>query len=265
MMRHLFFAMLLFSAGFFPSQVGAQSDEQDAALSRDQGYTFQQQGDFRKALFYYQRAMALRPDSAAFCNDAALMQEYIGANKEAEQGYLNAISLDRTYLPAYSNLGIFYSKQGQYAMAVKYLKQRVDRGQPNDPWTLQAQEELIKAYKKVPALDAERLRAQGDEFAEKIVAAKQKMKRSAERNNTLDFEAAYQKGLKALDSRDFSEAVEALETAVTINPRSNSAREALRRARFGKERSQLEAQAANIQADDKSRHVADSLDDVSSR
>ncbi len=257
-------AVFLLTA-LFSYTVSAQSDESESVLSRRQGYAFQELGEYRKALFYYQRALALQPESAAICNDAALMQEYIGENKEAELGYLKAISLDRKYLPAYANLGVFYSRQGQYVMAVKYLRQRVDMGRPQDPWTVKAQEELFKAYKHVPALEAERVRAQAEEFSEKIVQAKEQMKRSADRNRSLDFETAYQKGLDAIRARRFGEAVEALETAVMINPRSNGAREALKHARFGKEKTLLESQAAMLQLDVKNRSVAETLDDVSSR
>ncbi|MBF0387663.1 MAG: tetratricopeptide repeat protein [Candidatus Omnitrophica bacterium] len=264
-MKKTVLVIVLLLTALFQYPAAAQSDESDAVDSRRQGFAFQEQGDYSKALFYYLRALALQPGNAAICNDAALMQEYVGAVKEAEQGYLKAISLDRDYLPVYANLGMFYSKQGQYVLAAKYLRQRVERGRPEDPWTLQAQEELIKVCKKVPALEAERLRAQAEELDNKIVQAKDKMKRSAERNRSLDFQTAYQSGLDALTSRDFSKAVEALETAVMLNPRSNGAREALRRARFGKEKVLLESQSVVMQMDDKNRSVAKALDSYSSQ
>lgn len=251
--------LLLLLAVSFQPPAFAQSDESEAIASRQQGFKYQSRGDFKMALFYYQRALALQPDSAATYNDIALMQEYSAANQDAEQNYLKAISLDHLYLPAYANLGNFYAKQGQYAQAARYLRQRVEKGRPDDPWTVKAQEDLDDVCRKVPALKSEQLRLQAEALDGKIVEAKDKMKRSAARNNTLDFEGAYLKGISEYTARRYDTAIESLETAVMLNPRSHFARDALRRAKFAREKSQIEAQAAMMQSEKKSRSVAMTL------
>ncbi|MBF0593476.1 MAG: tetratricopeptide repeat protein [Candidatus Omnitrophica bacterium] len=263
-MKNAFCVSIILLSVLSAASVQAQSNESLAQESRRQGIVFQNQGEYRKALFYYQRAQMFQPDSAVLFNDAGLMYEYSNMKKEAEESYRKSISLDPKYLPAYSNLGVFYSKQGQYAMAARYLRRRVELGKSDDPWTLAAQEELNKVYRQAPALRAEGIRVQADDFAQKIVEAKEKMKRTAERNQTMDFEAVYLKGIQYLEARQFDQAVDMLNSAVVINPRSVNARQALKRAEFGRDKSLLETQAGAEQKQVKGSTVTTTLDKISS-
>jgi tetratricopeptide (TPR) repeat protein len=246
-------------------QVFAQSDESVARESRQRALMCQNNGEFKKALFYYERALALQPGMAALYNDIGLMNEYLGHTKEAEENYLKAISLDYNYLPAYANAGAFYSKLGQYSLAARYLRERVARGRTDDQWTRKAQAELMNVYRQAPGLNAEHLRQEADEFSAEILEARLKLKQSAERNKTMDFEAAYKKGVDAFKARRFNDAVEALETAVALNPRSTGASEALVRARFANDKSYLEHDAMQQRADIRKDSISETLDHVSSQ
>ncbi len=250
---------------FFQYIASAGSDMDTAIEFRQQGVMHQNQGNYKKALYFYQSALAILPENAEICNDVGLMQEFIDQNSEAEASYLKAIQLDPRYLPAYNNLGTLYSKQGKYVLAVQYLQERVNKGRADDVWTLIAQEELMKAYKHVPLAGAARIRDQAEEFSSSIVAAKNKMRRTAERNQALDFETAHQKGQEMLEVGNFDEAIDLLGTAVVINPRSQAARQALKRAQFAKEKFLLEVQAKEWHMESKSRSVSEALDNDFSR
>ncbi len=221
----------------------AQSDEKVASDFRDRGLTCQRQGNFKQALFYYSRVSVLTPSDPVPFNDMGLMQEYLGMNSEAEASYLKAIELDRKYMPAYSNLGRFYIKCGRVSSAVQYLKQRVELGRAEDPWTLEAQSQLDDIYAEVPALESARIKDQAAEMAQDIEEAKRRLMLAKERNKEVGFDVAYENGMSLLKEGHYDEAIESLESAVALNPRSISAQHDLKRAKYEKEKAILDAQA----------------------
>ena len=241
----------------------AESDEQVALEYRNRGYALQQQGDFKQALFYFTRAIALDPGNSALYNDKGLMEEYQGMKEEAKNSYLKSLELDRRYLPANTNLGMLYAKQQQYTLAVQYLKQRVALGSADDPWTLEAQAQLDQIYEAVPSLRRERLKTQADSMTQDIAKAKESMRRAAERNRKVGFETTYENGLGLLKEKRYDEAIQSLEAALALEPRSLAARHALKRANYDKNKAIQDAQEAMERAENKPFTVADSLDELS--
>ncbi len=261
--RGILAAVLVFGMALsFQVPVYAQSDEAVSLDSRNLGLTYQNNGNFGKALFYYERALALAPDDPAILNDIGLMHEYLGHNTDAEKSYLKAISLDANFMAAYGNLGFFYSKQRQYALAVKYLNTRVAKGKAGDPWILAAQEELNAIYDKVPALNAQRINHEAAEFSQGLATARERMKQRAAREQSVGFEAAYAQGMKALEAGRFDEAIPSLEAAVGLMPNSGAARHGLKRARYGKQKSDLEAEARLFKEESKSHLVVQALNNA---
>lgn len=226
-----------------PSFSFAQSDERVAGEYRSRGLQAQNNGRIKEALFYYQQASALLPDDASLKNDVALMQDNLGQNEEAQENYRQALALDPQYLPVYFNMGRFYAKQGLYPLAAKYLKERISRGSADDPFTLQAQEELETVYNAVPALQAEHLSRQAMVLTDMITEGKKRLQKRVGKDTTTSFEAAYQQGIAAFVDKRFDDAVEALETAVVLNPRSIDARHALQRARLENDRGYLQLES----------------------
>jgi tetratricopeptide (TPR) repeat protein len=241
----------------------AQSDEEVALDLRNHAYAFQQQGEFKQAMFYYTRAIALDPDNPDLYNDKGLMEEYLGKKDDARDDYLKALEHDRKYLPATTNLGMLYAKEKQYTLAVQYLKQRVELGSADDPWTLEAQSQLNQIYEEVPALRWERIKNQADSMSADISRAKENMRRSAEKNRKIGFATAYESGLSLLKEKRYDEAIQSLEAALALEPRSMAVRHALKRANFDKNKAVQDAQDDIDRMENKQLEVADSLDELS--
>ncbi|MBF0123481.1 MAG: hypothetical protein HQL21_08795, partial [Candidatus Omnitrophica bacterium] len=134
-------------------------------------------------------------------------------------------------------------KQGLYPLAAKYLKERIARGSADDPWTLQAQEELEVVYDAMPNLQAEHLQEQAVVLDDMISEGKKRLEKRLAKDTTTSFEAAYQDGVAAFVDKRFDDAIASLETAVALNPRSIDARHALQRARLESDRGYLQSEA----------------------
>jgi tetratricopeptide (TPR) repeat protein len=158
---------------------------------------------------------------------------------------------------------MLYAKQKQYTLAVQYLKQRVALGSADDPWTLEAQTQLDQIYEEVPSLRLERLKTQADSMMQDIAQAKENMRRAAEKNRKVGFETAYENGLSLLKEKRYDEAIESLEAALALDPRSMATRHALKRANYDKNKAMKDAQEAMERAENKDSTVTDSLDEMS--
>ena len=113
-------------------------------------------GNRTEAMNYYQEALALKPDNVDALNSLGVIYEELGFSAKAEEQYLSAISIDRRFLPTYSNLGFLYWNQNDDQKAIYYFEKRVEWGNPSDPWVKQAQKaiETIKAKKSVNSYQA---------------------------------------------------------------------------------------------------------------
>jgi tetratricopeptide (TPR) repeat protein len=260
--RHAIASILFLAVTvFFQNILWALTDEQAALDLRNRAFAYQQQGQFKQALFFYTRAIALDPNDPDLYNDKGLMEEYLGMKEEAKSSYLKALEQDRRYLPATTNLGMLYAKQKQYTLAVQYLKQRVELGSADDPWTLEAQAQLDQIYEEVPVLRLERLKSQAESMTADISRAKANMRRAAEKNRKIGFETAYENGLSLLKQKRYDEAIQSLEAALALEPRSLATRHALKRANYDKTKAIQDAQEAMERAENKQLSVADSLDE----
>lgn len=262
--RHLAVALSLVCLFTVISQttVFAQSDEKVAFDFRARGLSAQQQGNYGQALFYYTRAAALDPKNPALYNDMGLMQEYLGQKDEAEQNYRKALALDSKYLPVYFNLGLFYAKSGAYSLAAQYLQERIERGSPDDPWTLQAQDELEKVYDAAPVLKELRLKKQAEEFSQEMTDGKKRLEKMRLRDREISFQTAYENGNAAFSEKRYDDAIEALETALALNPRSEETRFLLKRVHYAKDQAELEERTINIRQKVKTEAMGQALDQM---
>ena len=116
--------------------------QQQARLYRIEGVKFQDTGDVGSALKLYQKAVELDPAYAVVYNDLGIIYEAQMLPDRAEESYLQALRIDPSLLGAYANLALLYESQRQLEKAAYYWKQRVELGNPDDPWTLKAQQRL---------------------------------------------------------------------------------------------------------------------------
>jgi len=137
----LLFSVVLFSL-FFQSAVYAETTREDLETYRMQGLEAQKKGLLDDAIANYTKALSLDPNRADIYNDLGVVYEAQGNAYEARRYYFDAINLDKKYLPAYSNLAFLCKRQGNLAKAAEYFKRRIELGDPADPWTKEAVEQL---------------------------------------------------------------------------------------------------------------------------
>jgi len=151
-----FRTLLFFFSVFitFPSVVSAAVSvkEKTAEEYRLKGFEAQKNGDLDKALSWYVKAAELGTKDAAVYNDIGVIYEQLGVADKALSNYQQSLKIDSQYLPVYSNLAYLYKKRGDYNQAAFYFKKRIEMGNPADPWTDRAKEELSVLGQKIPGL-----------------------------------------------------------------------------------------------------------------
>ena len=131
------FSILPTSNGF------ASSLREEAVSYRAQGYDLQRRGDTAGALSFYQKAAALDPSYPAPYNDIGVILEEQGRLEEAERSYLHALSMSPNYLEAHANVAMLYQRLGNKEKAIYHWLKRYELGDPHDPWTARAEEQLV--------------------------------------------------------------------------------------------------------------------------
>lgn len=124
---------------------------------RAEGVKFQDLGDLDSALKMYQKSVRLDPSYQVVYNDLGIVYEAKGDIDRAEENYLQALRIDPFFLDAYTNLAFLYENKRELEKAAIYWKKRVELGNPDDPWTLKAQQRLDDvrlALSRDPALEA---------------------------------------------------------------------------------------------------------------
>ena len=120
----------------------ANQDNTEINEYLQKGYQAWQAGNFNEALNYYEDVLRIQPKQIDAINFIGVIYEEYGWKDKAEEKYQTAISLDRQYLPALSNLGYLYWNQGDLEKAAFYFQKRIQWGRPKDPWTIQTQKAL---------------------------------------------------------------------------------------------------------------------------
>ena len=204
------------------------STRDDAADYRRQGYEAQNNEEYSQAMAFYYKAVAVEPDNASYWNDIGLAYELMGLPASAEKAYLMAIQMDKNYLAPYANLGHFYKKQQNTVKAIYYFQQRVELGNPADPWTRKAREELEDVYVSSPLL---RERFLNEETKRLNLEASQKT-RDNFKNQMRVASSEYDRGMLLLKEQKAREAEDAFNASLAFapqNPKSVKAREEARR------------------------------------
>jgi tetratricopeptide (TPR) repeat protein len=216
---------LLVVISFFTFQsLAIANGKLDAAEKfRDLGYAEQKKGNLPQALGFYVKAVTLGLESPVVLNDIAVIYEQIGLTSKAESFYLQAISLDEDYLPAYMNLAYFYQASGQDELAFQYFKKRFERSAVNDPWGQKAKEEMLKVHPEfitwvvtheAKRLDEELVIKAHEEFSNRVSRATAHFKRGEQYEQEGKYSRAMMEYEQALvltpDNPKFMEAKKAL-------------------------------------------------------
>lgn len=177
-------------------------------------YDAQQNGDYSKALSYYFKALTVDSKNASYWNDIGLVYESMGDLENAQRSYLRAISMDANYLAPYGNLGLVYQKQQNPVKAVYYLKKRIELGDPADPWTQKARDELDDIYMATPLYRERFLKAETKRLN---LEASQKSRDNFQ-NQIKVANSEYERGMALLKEENSQDAVKAFNASLAFAP-----------------------------------------------
>lgn len=127
---------------------GTGENEEPKVLAgklRQQGYQYQMEGNYDRAVEYYKKAIAEDPFCTAAYNDLGVMYYiYLNEVDKAIEALKKALSIDKNYAGAYTNLALICEKTGSKEEALKYWTERARLGNPEDYWTKTAKGKIEK-------------------------------------------------------------------------------------------------------------------------
>lgn len=198
------------------SQSSTQLIEQ-ASLYREEGYRLQLAGDLAGALTYYQKAVQLNPGAYEAYNDMGVIYESRGEFNKAIAMYEKAIEVDPDYLAPYANLALIYEGMNDIEKATYYWKKRYLSGQEGDYWWYKSIEHLVKLG-TYPEAKKEWLRIKSAPFYKQF-----SQEREQERLQGIEEAKAHLRiGISLMKSGKYEQAVNELETALSLKPEDNN-------------------------------------------
>jgi tetratricopeptide (TPR) repeat protein len=110
------------------------------------GYAYAHQGQYNRAIPFYQQAIALNPGFAPYYSDLSIAYLNVGDTEKAMQMAQKALQVNPKSAYAYNNLGVLYLRQGEMerAAAMFNFALRINPGDANAHANLQ----LIQKRKK---------------------------------------------------------------------------------------------------------------------
>lgn len=121
----------------------AEDPKQLAGKLRQQGYQYQMEGNYDKAVECYQKAIEKDPSCATAYNDLGVMYYlYLNEADKAIETLKKALSINPNYIGAHTNLALIYEQTGNKEEALKHWTERARLGQPEDYWTKTAKEKI---------------------------------------------------------------------------------------------------------------------------
>ncbi len=221
--------LLYFISVLSQTKVFAEVLDPSAEQYRAKGYEEYKQGNLKDALYFYNQAVARGYKNAIIYNDLGILYEELNRLEEAEKYYLMAIDADSNYLPVYTNIALFYKKNGPQGKAVKYLKLRYELASPDDPWRDKVKKELIDIHPDYAnwfvEIEAKRLQEElvskaRAEFIEKVRIAKERSK------------SHYERGASLLTEQKLEEAIAEFDEALKLTPGEKEIIESRKKARL---------------------------------
>ena len=221
--KHVFVLSALFICTFM---IAAFQNVASYASTRDiaedyhrQGYDAQINDNYPRALAYYYRAIALDPQNSSYWNDIGLAYELTGEPASAEKAYLRAVKINPSNLAPYANLGYLYQREQNLVKAIYFLQKRVELGDPADPWTKKAREDLEDIYSSTPLLRERYMSAETNRL--NLDASQQT--RENFKNQMRVASSEYERGLMLLQKQKTVEALKAFNASLAFAPENPKA------------------------------------------
>ncbi len=230
--RNISVFLLIISIITCHTYVSAEIRENTAEEYRSLGYQQHKQGNLNSAIAYYSKALAFDEANEVILNDIGVLYEQIGLQEKAEKHYLQAININKNYLPAYTNLAYLYKRLGWEKKAFHYFKIRFEKGSPDDPWAKKVKDEIIAinpsyekwfVHREAEKLNLELVRKKKEEFYKRVELSKEH----------------YQKGEMYFKDGNFNKAISEYDRALGFTPRNPVILEA-------KEQASLELTKTNV-------------------
>lgn len=248
--------LLIISVFTFLPKAEAKSKLNIAENYLEKGYEAQDRGKLGEALTYFRKAAELGLEDAQFYNDLGILFEQVGDHLRAERAYLSAIGLDQTFLPAYSNLAYLYLDLDNSSQAEKYFKLRYEFGPPDDPWTEQAKEELLKlrpSYKHwIAAMKADKLNYETEVYK----ARKEEREKEAFESRIRQADEHFKAGEQLSKLGQYNEAKKEYRKALRLTPNNPKVLNAITRVKLEEAkqniRTRTETAILNLESGDQS-------------
>jgi|CXWL01.1.fsa_nt_gi tetratricopeptide (TPR) repeat protein len=220
------FFICTFMIAAFQNSTSYASTREIAEDYHRQGYDAQINDNYSKALAYYYKAAAVDSQNSSYWNDIGLAYESIGDPASAEKAYLRAIKINSSYLAPYANLGHFYKRKQDLVKAIYFFKKRIELGDPADPWTKKAREDLGDVYSSTPLLRERFMNAETNRL--NLQASQQT--RENFKNQMRVASSEYERGLLLLREQKTVEALKAFNASLAFAPENPKAVQARREA-----------------------------------
>ena len=137
------------------------------------GYVLSKTGDFKKAVYYYNKAINLNEDYTEVYLDRGYAYTELGQYQRAFEDFNKAISLKKDYADAYNNRGTAYAKFGQYQSAFDDFNKAISLKKDHaDAYDNRAITYLIQGKKELGCSDAQKACALGNCKALEVAKAK---------------------------------------------------------------------------------------------
>ena len=228
--KHVFVLSAFFICTFM---IAAFQNVTSYASTRDiaedyhrQGYDAQINENYPKALAYYYKATAIDPANSSYWNDIGLAYELTGEQASAEKAYLRAIKINPSCLAPYANLGHLYQRKQNLVKAIYFFQKRVELGDPADPWTKKAREDLNDIYSSTPLLRERFMNAETNRL--NLQASQQT--RENFKNQMRVASSEYKRGLMLLQEQKTLEALKAFNASLAFAPENPKAVQARKEA-----------------------------------
>lgn len=102
-----------------------EADSENPEVQLELGYLFHQSGQMLYALKYFQAALKQKPMAEAWHQLGRILQQ-LGRQKQAEEAYTEALSLEPNNSRNNNSLGLLYYFSGNYPEAIRRLQKAVD-------------------------------------------------------------------------------------------------------------------------------------------
>jgi|GEM_PF-572199 len=95
----------------------------------NKGYEANEKGEYRRAIEYYTKVIAIQPDAKDALNNIGLAYSRLNDQQNAEKFYMKALEIDPNYAIALNGMGLVKWKAKNYSEAEAYYKKAIQ----NDP------------------------------------------------------------------------------------------------------------------------------------